>query len=628
MTILCGNKRIIQYLQNRPHYPTLFCNATMANNWDVLEQTHHGIEQSGVRVQWHTITEYRNTHRLHDPPPFGFDQTLSDTRDRARTYLIHHPEVQRSSPFLPASRCMVLTSTSTIHSDYNMNYRESATVPALKKYLQERNQWSQETMATIEWDLFRMAVRSHQTATPNHLTKLVYNQLATPANKAKSGGQHWSDPTCPHCHQQPETFDHLLRCDDTDAITFRMMLPKAISTHCHKFHAPEEFHKFLLQTTDRWLSQPQPQHDATWSQTQKETFDSQSRIGWTNFSRGFLTIEWSRLITENCTPEHPLKGSTASFFSKLIGILWSAQTAFWTAYQERRHAQPTDDGLESAKLLELQAEVEYLFTLRDKVLPAHTQTYFPQDESDFIKYSTHNQLQTYIHNYGNAIRLSIKQHQTQSVAQTPSIFTFPGFQRVPTNALTTNNMTPDDTPIQNMADATDTPALILEQPQEETTQPAAPSELPHQMETHAEPQPILPPPIPPPPNIPPPAPDEPANEIQPIRPNARQHIQRSILDTFRRRRTIREITPPTPTIARVVNTPIHYTPNPNNDHLTVGDYISQMHRHPNPTTVSTTDTEDTNTPPVIATRASSNFKHSKWRPAEIVRAKFSQYFRK
>ena len=45
-------------------------------------------------------------------------------------------------------------------------------------------------------------------------------------------------------------------------------------------------------------------------------------------------------------------------------------------------------------------------------------------------------------------------------------------------------------------------------------------------------------------------------------------------------------------------------------------------------TKSTSDTEETNTPPVIATRASSHYKHSKWRPAAHVREKFSQFFRK
>ena len=107
---------------------------------------------------------------------------------------------------------MVLTNTSTIHSEYNKHFREAATFPALQKYLQERNRWNPGIASTIEWDLFKTAVRSYKAGSTNHLTKLVYNQLATPANKTKAGGQHWQDPTCPHCQQSPETFEHLLRC--------------------------------------------------------------------------------------------------------------------------------------------------------------------------------------------------------------------------------------------------------------------------------------------------------------------------------------------------------------------------------------------------------------------------------
>ena len=294
-----------------------------------------------------------------------------------------------------------------------------------------------------------------------------------------------------------------------------------------------------------------------------------------------------------------MKGSPSAFFTKLIVILWNAQTTFWTAYQDRRHNPPSTHTEESEKMTEIKEEISHLFTLRDQVLPAHQQTYFPQDIHVFLNHSTHSQLQSYVHNYSKAIRLSIKQHKAQSIANTRTLLTYQGFERT------------------NLA-----PTILIAHHHPQPIAPATPVEAPIPI--------ILPM------NIPPPAPNEnptahpiPGIPIQPQNP-ARRQVQQSILATFRRRRTIREITPPPPQATHEFPPTIHIpAPSSTRRHRTVGDYINQMiHHTPSPTNTQTSDPEENNPPPVTATRASSSYKHSKWRPAAIVREKFSQYFRK
>ncbi len=356
-----------------------------------------------------------------------------------------------------------------------------------------------------------------------------------------------------------------------------------------------------------------------------------------------------------------MRCTTTAFFSKLIVIMWNEQTTFWSAYQERRNSTSTAQDQDTEKLTEIKAEVTYLYSLRHQVHPAHQSTYFPGNLNTFLKHSTHAQLQAYTQNYGHAIKASIKHHKDQAVANTRNIFTYPGFQRntatQPANPATGNTTDQANIPTQNREGnipaetspipplpniqhqdtlgahrtiADDGPPLIPNEanPDEamEPTQ-ASPTHSTLPGTTHNAETIIAPPPIPPPPNIPPTDPDEAAIDTQQTRPNARKKIQQTILSTFRRRRTIREITPPQPT-APVGNIPVHFTQQPNNAHTTVGDYINRLNRHPSTEIASATGTEDTNTPPVTATRASPSYKHSKWRPAALVREKFSQYFRK
>ena len=183
---------------NRPHYPTLFCKATLANDWDILEQIHINTTQFPLKITWETIPALRYCHLQLPGTPFNLEQTIANTREQTRSFLKLHPEKHPFGPFLPASQCMVYTNTSTIHSNYTNNFRESATTTPLIEYLKGKYTWTTEATDLIQWSWFRQAVSSYKSAAGNHLTKLMFNQLATKTRKATAGGQQWLNPMCPH----------------------------------------------------------------------------------------------------------------------------------------------------------------------------------------------------------------------------------------------------------------------------------------------------------------------------------------------------------------------------------------------------------------------------------------------
>ena len=172
VTILSRNSKIIKYLRSRPNYPTLFCNATLANNWDVLEQTHVTKTRSQIQIVWDTVPEYRLRCQKTEPPPVNLDQSILDTREITMNYIRQNPRPQPISPFLPASRCMLYSETYTVHEAYNIKIREAATIPTLKNYLQGKHNWDNPTTESIQWEWFKQAIRSYKTASANHLTKL------------------------------------------------------------------------------------------------------------------------------------------------------------------------------------------------------------------------------------------------------------------------------------------------------------------------------------------------------------------------------------------------------------------------------------------------------------------------
>ena len=290
-----------------------------------------------------------------------------------------------------------------------------------------------------------------------------------------------------------------------------------------KHSAPSNFQQFLISSLDSWLGQQQVEAHPTSSNQTKALCESQGDIGWTNFTRGFISQKWSDFLHSETCMNQPMKGTTNSFLCKLIHILWNAQTTFWTSYQERRHALPDSPEHEADKLIEIKETVTYLYSLRNQVNPAHHSTYFPDNLQSFLKHSTHAQLQSYTKNYGPAIKTSIKQYKDHAVANTRNIFTFPGFQRttITQNATPTTSVieTQGNETLQTITNETPTETTII--PLLPTTQIIVPNRaltpianeepLPEQTPTpgtiHHDAIPTEPPPIPPPPNIPPPAPD-------------------------------------------------------------------------------------------------------------------------
>jgi hypothetical protein len=212
-----------------------------------------------------------------------------------------------------------------------------------------------------------------------------------------------------------------------------MNLPKSIKKHCDKYRVPKKFQTFLLQAVDTWITATNPLDTTTTprnQQQEQQLFRSQTAIGWTNFTRGFLSKDWASYLQTTISKERPMKGSSTSFFSKLICVIWQEQTTFWTEYQAKRHAPTADQSQNTSKLSELNEEIRYLHSLKEQVLPAHLSTYFPRDLESFLKHSTSSQLQTYANNYGPAIKLSIQQNKDQSVANTRNILTYQGFKRI------------------------------------------------------------------------------------------------------------------------------------------------------------------------------------------------------
>ena len=291
----------------------LYAESTSLSYNQITSATSPWIEIGISSVRSTTRQEYPRTYnsRGHQCMPTLtisdypiLKQLLYTTKEIAQEYLMTLDSQPTMSPFLPASQCMVIHKhTSTIHGRYNAAFPNAVALPEIIGYLKKKHQWRTETADLFHWKWFKSAVRQHSHSSHNHLTKLVYNQLATSARKHQTGGKSWIRLLiCPHCHNQEETFfQHMIRCDHPAATTFRKNLIDTIQQVCHsRKAAPTIIRKTLMSWISTWLHNGTPKIK-TLDQRLHRLHQAQQEIGWDLLVRGFFAAKWGMLSLSTIT---------------------------------------------------------------------------------------------------------------------------------------------------------------------------------------------------------------------------------------------------------------------------------------------------------------------------------------
>ena len=298
VVIINRNKRIVRRITDLLRHTHQFCNTTLDRDWDVISETVATVQSNQFeRIQWepmHTFLERHGSDNIQQLPILR--QRLFDVKNIAKDSIRDIAVQPTHSPFLPSSQCMITHINSTIHGKYNKAYREAATLPELFHYLKKKHTWNDETHQTIHWKWFQNAVHRHHPFLRAGITKLVYNQLATQARKSVTGGGQWIEPTCPHCTNTIETFQHMIQCKHPTAVQFRKNLLQSITSTCHNRRAPDIIRTTLHSWFALWLNFESPDPTAIDPKLQP-LYHAQAKIGWDLMIRGFFATEWLNLTS-------------------------------------------------------------------------------------------------------------------------------------------------------------------------------------------------------------------------------------------------------------------------------------------------------------------------------------------
>ena len=192
----------------------------------------------------------------------------------------------------PRTRVLLHLPEGTITSSLSATLRHAYCGPPLVAYIRKKNQWSEATADSINWQAHGSALRK-QIPRRIHFVKYVHDILPTHSqqNKLDKGKR-----TCPCCPSKHEDRDHILRCPSTERNRWRHKLLAALSEVCSTHHTYEPLKQLLIDSVRQWLypgqDMNQVQHCAQYPAELHPLIRFQTSIGWRQLFNGRFCKQW------------------------------------------------------------------------------------------------------------------------------------------------------------------------------------------------------------------------------------------------------------------------------------------------------------------------------------------------
>ena len=232
---------------------------------------------------------------------------------------------------MPRTKAHLLGPEGTITGHYPEYLRYAAAAPALKEYIQRKNNWEERTMKLVNWKAHCLALKK-QNKRRTHFTKMIFDILPTmkQLNKFDNGSR-----KCPSCQTLHEDCDHILWCLASRRVPWRFDFMESLTKFCRKTQTDPDIQTPLRVGWEQWFST----YDGDIQLYQNDfapklhgIIEQQNRIGWRQLFNGRFGTEWSAVQQAAYNRYQQRNESTI----KRIGERWQTQLIqlFWTKWEK------------------------------------------------------------------------------------------------------------------------------------------------------------------------------------------------------------------------------------------------------------------------------------------------------
>jgi hypothetical protein len=248
------------------------------------------------------------------------------------------------------------------------------TWPDFSKHLMKKFNWSSEVMKSINWDPFRHEAKKLNVNRRTNLFKFVYEWL--PIGKVLQKIDPKASTKCPSCDSPIEAPDHMFCCTKAERQEITNACISQIIERCNTWKVRDDLTQALQTNLSFWTAHPtiQPPTAHLTNTDLRNAMKDQSKIGWGNFFKGWISTKIQQLVNEKRT-EQLNQFEKIRWTCEIINIVWESERDHWNHRNKDKHGH-TQEEEEKIKRDNLLKEAHEVFLLKAQIEPRYRSKLF------------------------------------------------------------------------------------------------------------------------------------------------------------------------------------------------------------------------------------------------------------
>jgi hypothetical protein len=253
---------------------------------------------------------------------------------------------------LPETRAMLYKHGEPVTSNEAITLRRAYLSQDLLQHMQNREKWKNANTADkISWIAHHRALRRMTSVDKTRLHKFIHRWLPTNKKLNVIDKEHCSK--CPSCNET-ETNDHVTECNNPRRRQVRNKIKTNLAKILDKYHTCLQIKEcILIGVTKAWNGDMNPiQHQDLSFALQgnvKQALEDQQEVGWTNFYRGRIALEWQTAQQEHYTKQFNKYQDTDKWTTAIITTLWHGFLQLWESRKDDQHGRDQQEKQEKER---------------------------------------------------------------------------------------------------------------------------------------------------------------------------------------------------------------------------------------------------------------------------------------
>ena len=322
---------------------------------------------------------------------------LEETTIIPQIHIFHH---------IPTTRASLWKDQFHLHSDIDNLIYFYTHGPALRQYIINKTNWDPSTFDKVAWQAFFDTYHKRTSRKQTLICKYVHNWQNVGSQKIKIDSN-TTEELCPMGCGKAETPMHFWYCPEPCFTTIKQDQLKKLEEHMETNNTCPEVKQEIITRLHFWVSaQEEPTHQIQRDEdgnpdNLSQAIDDQNEIGWDQFLKGRLSLQWINLQHKYCLDQNlQPKYDGFNWASKLIKKILDVSLLLWDFRNKLLRGFNYAESI-FIQRQKLTKQIKHAYDhYRDEVKP-HFQTLFQKSLPNLLKHSV-SYLHTWTHHYNIA----------------------------------------------------------------------------------------------------------------------------------------------------------------------------------------------------------------------------------